>query len=120
MTSEHGGSNFECSVNQADGYTLIRPSGWLDAFAASEFRQTMARVPSSSAVVVDLTHVKFIDSTGIGVLVALIRRVRERGSVTAVAVPRQGIRRLLQDVGFGRIALIADSAEDAARMVGPA
>ena len=117
MRREHDVPSFECLVNHTGGCTLIRPSGWLDAFAAPQFRQSVARLPGANALVVDLTQVKFIDSAGLGVLVALIRRARERGSVAAVAVPRRGVRRLLEDIGFGRIAVIVDSAEDAARMV---
>jgi anti-sigma B factor antagonist len=104
-------------VNQTDELTLIRAAGWLDAFAATQFRQTMASIPDGGAVVVDLTEVGFIDSVGLGVLVALVRRVRERGSVAGVAAPRRAVRRLLRDAGFGRIAVLAESAEEATRMV---
>jgi anti-anti-sigma factor len=108
---------FACSVNDTPDCTFVRPSGSLDAFAASEFRKTLARIRQAKAIVVDLSQVIFIDSAGLGVLVALIRRAREDGHVAAVAVPGRQVRRLLEEVGFGRIAVIADSAEDAARMV---
>jgi anti-anti-sigma factor len=117
MTHEICPANFDCSVGEKDGCTLISLRGWLDAFAAVAFRQSVAALPDGPPVVVDLSQVKFIDSAGLGVLVSLVRRVRERGSLAAFAVPRWGVRRLLNDVGFGRIAVMTDSAEDATLMV---
>jgi anti-sigma B factor antagonist len=117
MNRQHDPPDFDCSVSDTDDCTLVRPSGSLDSFAAPEFRKTLACIHGAKAVVVDLSQVNFIDSVGLGVLVALIRRVRDRGHVAAVAVPGRQVRRLLREVGFGRIAVIADSAEEAARMV---
>jgi anti-sigma B factor antagonist len=117
MNREHVPPDFDCSMNQTDDCTFVRPTGSLDAFAAAEFRKTLACIHDAKAVVVDLSQVRFIDSAGLGVLVALIRRVRDRGHVAAVAVPGRQVRRLLNEVGFGRIAVVADSVEDAARMV---
>jgi anti-sigma B factor antagonist len=86
----------------------------LDGSTVDGLRALVDQLPEDvAAIVVDLSQVDFIDSAGLGVLVSLVRRTREWGAVTALAVPRSGIRAVLGDVGFDRVAVIVSSAQEA-------
>ena len=61
-------------------------TGELDLFTAPRLREAVVDATDAGAedVVVDLAGVGFIDSSGLGVLVACLKRMRERGGAFAV------------------------------------
>ena len=62
---------------------------------------------------IDLGGVPFIDSSGLGALIGLIRRVRESGGVVAVTLGREPVRKLLQVAGLDRVAPLTASVGEA-------
>jgi anti-sigma B factor antagonist len=109
-----------CNVERVEGVEVLRPAGGLDAFTAGRMRRVFDVVPDgdSSAVIVDLTRVDFLDSAGLGLLVGLASRARARGVVLALAVPRPWVRGFLHNSGFDRIATIASSLKEAIETIG--
>jgi anti-sigma B factor antagonist len=66
-------------------------------------------------VVVDMAGVEFCDSTGMNVLLAALRRVRERGGELVLAAPRPAVRKILQVTGLESVFTVFD---DPAAVVG--
>jgi anti-anti-sigma factor len=60
--------------------------------------------------VVDLSHVEFVDSTVLGVLIEARSRI---GTSFALAAPQHETRRTLQVSGLDRQLAVRDSVEDA-------
>ncbi|HET6793856.1 MAG TPA: STAS domain-containing protein [Acidimicrobiales bacterium] len=104
----------DIQIQEADGYTICRPNGELDAFTVSQFRESLAELSSRKRLVIDLSGVPFIDSAGLGALIGGIRRTREQGGEVAVACNRATLIRLLRTTGFDRIVTVADTVEEAA------
>jgi len=50
----------EIQLDQADGYTICRPVGELDAFTVSQFRQALAELASSPRLLIDMSGVPFV------------------------------------------------------------
>ncbi|MGH9075802.1 MAG: STAS domain-containing protein, partial [Acidimicrobiales bacterium] len=69
----------DIQIEPADGYTLCRPVGELDAFTVSQFRQALGDLASTPRLLIDLSAVPFVDSAGLGALIGGIRRARELG-----------------------------------------
>lgn len=63
-----------------DGTTLLLvPEGELDVYTAPRLAAALERCTSAHKVlIIDVTHLSFIDSTGLKTLVAARERVRER------------------------------------------
>lgn len=61
--------------------TTLRIEGALDAVSAPELRPTLDALVAErrGAVIVDLSALRLIDSSGVGALVSLYKRIRERG-----------------------------------------
>jgi anti-sigma B factor antagonist len=78
---------------------LLAITGELDLATVPRVRAATAEAPVAGAgtVVVDLTGVTFMDSTGIAVLIALEHELTERAGRMAIACP-EGPARLLLDV----------------------
>jgi anti-sigma B factor antagonist len=54
-------------------------------------------------LVVDLRHVNFIDSTGLGMLVSVLRAAREQGGGVELRNANREVSRLLQITGLERV-----------------
>ncbi|MBV9417353.1 MAG: STAS domain-containing protein [Solirubrobacterales bacterium] len=69
--------------------TVIAPEGELDIARVGDFRAALSNAASEdeTAVVVDLSDVSFIDSSGLGALVELHDRLRRDGRRLAVIAP---------------------------------
>jgi anti-sigma B factor antagonist len=66
---------------------VIAPEGEIDIARVAEFRDALSRAESAPAVVVDLSQVSFIDSSGIGALVELQNRLRRDRRQLAIVAP---------------------------------
>jgi anti-sigma B factor antagonist len=64
-----------------DGATLLRIAGSLDAMTTPELRPTIEELVAGRAarVVVDLARLELIDSSGVGAIVSLYKRLRAQG-----------------------------------------
>lgn len=86
---------FSVQSSERSGRTVLTVAGELDVHTAPELESTLGPLTrlAGAAVVVDLTAVKFIDSTGLGVLVTGLKHVREHdGSLDVVATTPRVLR----------------------------
>jgi anti-sigma B factor antagonist len=69
-----------CTTTQANTVTLAI-SGELDALTVTDLRPELDKIVSEGGdrVVVDLSSLRLIDSSGVGALVSLFKRVRADG-----------------------------------------
>lgn len=80
---------------------ILRIEGELDAVTAPELRTTIERIVGErpKKVTVDLSALRLIDSSGVGVLVSLYKRIRAGGgdvSIVGVTDQPRAIFRLLR------------------------
>jgi anti-sigma B factor antagonist len=104
----------EIIVEQTERYTLCRPVGELDAYTVGQFRDALAELASSPRLLIDLSSVPFMDSSGLGALIGGIRRARESDGDVTVACGRPTLTRLLHTTGFDRIVSVEETVEAAA------
>ena len=97
---------FSTRVDTEGGTRICRLSGELDSFTAAALREVLAGLASVRAVVLDLSGVVFIDSSGLGALVGGVRRARELGGAVALASPTRAVDRVLRVAGLDRIVAI--------------
>ena len=69
-----------------EGLTILRISGSLDALSTPELRPTIEALVAEkrSTVTVDLSELRIIDSSGVGAIVSLYKRMRAVGSKVEV------------------------------------
>jgi anti-sigma B factor antagonist len=102
----------DIQVETADGYTVCRPVGELDAYTVSQFRETLGTLASEPKLLIDMSAVPFVDSAGLGALIGGIRRARESGGDVAVYCNRPTLTRLLHTTGFDRIVTVSENFDD--------
>jgi anti-sigma B factor antagonist len=83
----------------------IHPSGDLDLATAEAFRHLVQEglVGDPDVLVVDLTDVPFLDSSGIAVLAGAVRHQRARGAAVKVSNSQPIVKRALELVGLGML-----------------
>jgi anti-sigma B factor antagonist len=99
-----------------DGRThLIEVSGQVDINAAPALQERTTRVidEGKTRVIVDLSRVGFMDSTGLGVLVGALKRLRAGQGVLALVVTDYDVERLLELTGLDRTFTIYRSRDEA-------
>lgn len=77
--------------------------GEVDVSNADELRAAIDEALGEKCddVTVDLAHVSYIDSTGIGVLVGAVHRAKDGGISLEVANPQRNVVRVLSLLGVG-------------------
>jgi anti-sigma B factor antagonist len=94
---------------------VIEVEGQIDLYAAPEFKERTARVIEGGAkcVIIDLSRVTFMDSTGLGVLVGALKRIRAARADLLLVVTDYDIERLFELTGLDGTFRIYRSRDDA-------
>jgi anti-sigma B factor antagonist len=96
---------FEMRVKEEEGAAVIDLIGDLDFHTARQLREKLLELHAngSNNVVLDMSMLEFIDSSGLSVLVAGLKRLRNSdGNLTLRAIPEQ-TRRVLEVSGLSRV-----------------
>jgi anti-sigma B factor antagonist len=91
----------------------------LDAAAAPNLKAALERQLSDkpNRAIVDLRQVAFLDSTGLGVLVAMLKMMDQPG-ILAIAGAGPAVRRLLQITQLDRVFRLFDTPDQAQAALG--
>ena len=111
--------DFVVQVEERDGWAVARASGDLDLTTAPRLREQLVKVVvgGQPRVILDLQAVDFIDSTGLGVVVGLLKRTRSHGGDLRLVSTRSGLRKVLELTPLDQALPLADTV-DAAIAVG--
>jgi anti-sigma B factor antagonist len=103
----------ELNVSTASqgGHALVTASGELDLYTAPRLQTVLAGLLRENVdrVVVDLSGVEFCDSTGMNVLLAAMKRLKEQGGTLELAAPRPAVKRILQVTGLDTVFEVHDA-----------
>jgi anti-sigma B factor antagonist len=103
-------------VESFAGGLVVTLSGELDAYDAPALRTAFsdaATAAGGTTVVLDLAAVTFLDSTALGAVVGLLRRVRESGGRLRVVLPETEARRIFELTALDRSLDVWPSRESA-------
>ena len=95
---EHIGSNDSITVTIDDARVIV-VKGDVDLAGGPLLDEALAQVERTNAVVIDVSGVDFIDSSGLRSLLSASRRARERDADVVLRAPSIGVLRLLDLTG---------------------
>jgi anti-sigma B factor antagonist len=95
---------------------VVAVAGEIDVYTSPRLRERLVTLVNggATAIVVDLEQVDFIDSTGLGVLVGVLKRLRARGGTMSVVCRQEGLLRVFRITGLDKVFAIHDTVADAA------
>ena len=100
-----GDTNFEFAIREGKGRLTLVLRGDLDAYTGPRFNQSLrsAVARTKGDVAMDMSDVTFVDSSGIAILVAVAKELRERGSQLVIQSPPQMVAKVLEMTGVNRL-----------------
>jgi anti-sigma B factor antagonist len=111
-----GWSHVELSESEPGdgGVPVLAVSGEVDVYSAPALRDALTQLlESGRSVVVDLTNVGFLDSTGLGALVAARTAAAEHGASLPLVCTHPRILKLFAITGLDGVFRIYSSVPDA-------
>jgi len=105
----------------AEGITLVALAGELEVVSVDEFSVRMADLDGGgrSHVVIDVSGVTFIDSSGINALIRSVRSVEARGGTAVVASPSAVAQRVFAITRLSQLVTVEQDRSAALRIAAP-
>ncbi len=88
-----------------NGWAVLEVQGEVDLYTSPQLRDAILRLTEEgeNRIVVDLNNVSFMDSSGLGVLVAGLKRARERGGELALVFGEGSVQKVLGITGLDKV-----------------
>jgi anti-sigma B factor antagonist len=102
-------------VSEVKGWTVVTVHGEIDVATSPTLRERLIDLVNGGAtrLVLDLEAVDFLDSTGLGTIVSLLKRVRTHGGDLRLVCTEARIRRLFEITGLEKAVPLHASLDDA-------
>src|SRR5438034_11783030 len=99
-----------------DSAALLTLRGEIDVYTAPRLRQAIIDLVDGGAtrIVVDMEKVDFLDSTGLGVLVGGLKRVRVKDGSLSIVTTQDKILKIFDITGLNRVFATHASVDPAA------
>ena len=96
-------------------HTVLDVSGEVDVYTAPGLRDRITDLLDAGQhlLIVDLGGVEFLDSTGLGVLVAGLNRAREVGGSLSLVCPQERVLKLFRITGLDEVFTVHGTVEEA-------
>jgi anti-anti-sigma factor len=98
--------SLEVQTRKADnGATVVAPTGRLDVAGAPALKDAISELAKDGPqkVVIDMEGVSFVDSTGLGSVIAALKQVRGTQGELRLAAPNQQVRVVLELTTLDRV-----------------
>ncbi len=97
------------------GFTVIAVSGEIDVYTAPKLREKLISLADGGSfqLIVDMEGVEFLDSTGLGVLVGGLKRVRAQDGWIDLVCTQSRILRIFKITGLNKVFSIYNSVPEA-------
>ena len=94
---------------------IVEVSGEVDVYTAPRLREALLDLVDSGHhnVVVDIRGVEFLDSTGLGVLVGGLKRVRQHEGSIQLVCTQERILKIFRITGLTKVIVIRATVEEA-------
>lgn len=99
---------------------ILEIEGEVDVYTAPQLKQDIAQIAESGVkhLIINLSKVEYLDSTGLGVLIGGLKRMRENQGDLVLVGPGMRILRIFEITGLDKIFDIYETETDAAAKEG--
>ncbi len=102
-------------VKERNGWAVLSVQGEVDVYTAPQFREQLIQLVDQGqrSILVDLEGVEFLDSTGLGVLVGGLKRLRSHDGDLLLVCTQSRILKVFEITGLTKVFDIYDSVDAA-------
>ncbi|TXC81875.1 anti-sigma factor antagonist [Metabacillus litoralis] len=105
--------NMKIDINKEDDKTVVLVAGEIDAYTAPKLREALLPLAEEEnpQISVNLKNVSYMDSTGLGVFVGLLKNVRKNNGNLHLVELTDRLERLFSITGLSDIIDISSKSE---------
>jgi anti-sigma B factor antagonist len=102
--------NFDLETETEGTSALVKIRGDLDLQVVDQVTEELTQIESDEPelLVIDLSKISFMDSSGMGVVAAAHIRARDRGRRFAIVTPPAGVRQAFDRTKLSEVVTVAD------------
>ncbi|MDT9594766.1 STAS domain-containing protein [Nocardioides zeae] len=99
------------ATSEADGKTIVAVGGEIDVYTAPRLRDRITELVAAGTydLVIDMEAVEFLDSTGLGVLVGGLKKVRAHDGSLQLICSQDRLLKIFRITGLAKVFVIHDS-----------
>jgi len=100
------------ATEQVEGATIIVVGGEIDVYTAPRLRDKISELVGDGVhhLIIDMEAVEFLDSTGLGVLVGGLKKVRAHDGSMQLICTQERLLKIFRITGLAKVFTIHDSA----------
>ena len=105
------------ATREADGRAIVAVGGEIDVYTAPKLRDKITELVGDGVynIVIDMEAVEFLDSTGLGVLVGGLKKVRAHDGSLELVCTQDRLLKIFRITGLAKVFVIHDSARPVRR-----
>ena len=99
------------ATREVDGRTVVAVGGEIDVYTAPKLRDSITELVGAGTydIVIDLEAVEFLDSTGLGVLVGGLKKVRAHDGSLELVCTQDRLLKIFRITGLAKVFVIHDA-----------
>ena len=103
------------TTREAGEETIVAVGGEIDDYTAPKLRDKLIELVAAGSydIVLDMAAVEFLDSSGLGVLVCGLKKVRAHDGSLELVCNKDRLLKIFRITGLAKVFVIHDSAEAA-------
>jgi len=103
------------ATRDVDGKTIVAVGGEIDVYTAPKLRDKITELVAAGVydIVIDMEAVEFLDSTGLGVLVGGLKKVRAHDGSLQLVCNQDRLLKIFRITGLAKVFVIHESADAA-------
>lgn len=101
------------ATREEDGRAVVAVGGEIDVYTAPRLRDRISELVAGGQydIVVDLEAVEFLDSTGLGVLVGGLKKVRAHDGSLELICTQDRLLKIFRITGLAKVFVISESLQ---------
>ena len=99
------------TTRDAGGKTIVAVGGEIDVYTAPKLRDKITELVAGGVydIVIDMEEVEFLDSTGLGVLVGGLKKVRAHDGSLQLVCNQDRLLKIFRITGLAKVFVIHDA-----------
>jgi len=107
--------DLQITTHTVEPFDVIEIGGEVDVYTAPRLREAIVAVVEAGRhrLIIDVQQVEFLDSTGLGVLVGALKRVRADGGSLDIVCTQERILKIFEITGLDKVFGLHASVDEA-------
>lgn len=112
--------DLKISSKQLNSIPILMLDGEVDVYTAPRVKSSLVELVNEGKynIIVDLNNVDFMDSSGLGVLVGSLKRVKPHQGTISIVCSKEKILKIFKITGLTKVFPINDTQEEAIKNIG--